>query len=194
MQPAELDECDDVTLLTRARADDAAAFSQLVRRHQSAALRVAAVICGSTTDAEDVVQDALVAVHRHLGAYRGSGSVRAWMLRIVANHAKNHVRGRVRRLRRDDRHARLLVRSDESADQAVERRFEHAQLAAALERLPEPDRAVLGCRFVAGLSEAETAEVLGTPVGTVKSRTARALARLQGQLTALDTGASDDRH
>ena len=149
-------------------------------------------MCGSTVDAEDIVQDAFVAVHGHLGAYRGTGSVRSWMLRIVANHAKNHVRGRVRRLRRDDRHAQLHVRTDEGADQAAERTLEHEQLAAALQRLPEHDRAVLGCRFVAGLSEAETAEVLGTPLGTVKSRTARALARLQSQLT--ESGDSDDPH
>jgi DNA-directed RNA polymerase specialized sigma24 family protein len=108
MRPAELADWDDLTLLTRARTDDRAAFAQLVRRHQSAALRVAAVICGSTTEAEDIVEDSMVDVHRHLGAYRGTGSVRAWMLRIVANHAKNHVRSRARRVRRDDHHARCI--------------------------------------------------------------------------------------
>ena len=182
MRPAELADCDDLTLLARARSDDRAAFAQLVRRHQSAALRVAAVICGSTTEAEDIVQDSMVDVHRHLGAYRGTGSVRAWMLRIVANHAKNHVRGRVRRIRRDDHHARLHVRTTEAADQAAEVRLEHEALASALRGLPEHDREVLACRFVTGLSEAETAEVLGTPLGTVKSRTSRALERLQRKL------------
>jgi len=57
--------------------------------------------------------------------------------------------------------------------------------------LPEPDREVLGCRFVAGLSEAETAEVLGTALGTVKSRTSRALARLQQELDV--TAATGER-
>jgi RNA polymerase sigma-70 factor, ECF subfamily len=182
MRPAELAECDDATLLARARGDDRAAFAQLVKRHQSAALRVASVICGSTTEAEDIVQDSMVDLHRHLDSYRGSGSVRSWMLRIVANHAKNHVRSRVRRLHRDDHHARLQLRPVEGADQAAEVKLEHEALASALRHLTEQDRAVLGCRFVAGLSEAETAEVLGTPVGTVKSRTSRALERLQRQL------------
>jgi RNA polymerase sigma-70 factor (ECF subfamily) len=177
-----LAECDDVTLLARARDDDRAAFAQLIRRHQSAALRVAAVICGSTTEAEDIVQDSMVDVQRHLGTYRGTGSVRSWMLRIVANHAKNHVRSRVRRLHREDHHARLHLRTSEGADTATETRLEHAALASALQRLPEHDRAVLACRFVAGLSEAETAEVLGAPLGTVKSRTSRALERLERQL------------
>ena len=128
------------------------------------------------------MQDSMVDVHRHLGAYRGTGSVRAWMLRIVANHAKNHVRGRVRRIRRDDHHARLHLRTTEGADQATDVRLEHEALAAALRRLPDHDREVLACRFVTGLSETETAEVLGTPLGTVKSRTSRALERLQRQL------------
>ncbi len=184
MRPSELADCDDLTLLARARDDDRAAFAQLVRRHQHAALRVAAVICGSTIEAEDVVQDSMVDVHRHLGSFRGTGSVRSWMLRIVANHAKNHVRGRARRLRRDDHHARLHLRTAEAADEATEVRLEHEQLAAALGRLGEHDREVLACRFVAALSEAETAEVLGAPLGTVKSRTSRALERLQRELTS----------
>ena len=187
MRPAELADCDDLTLLERARADDMAAFAQLVRRHQSAALRVAAVICGSTIEAEDVVQDAMVDVHGHLGSYRATGSVRSWMLRIVANRAKNHVRGRMRRLRRDDHHARLHLRVAEGADAATEARIEHEQLVAALRRLSARDREVLACRFVVGLSESETADVLGAPLGTVKSRTSRALERLQRQLVPGDS-------
>ena len=73
-------------------------------------------------------------------------------------------------------------------------RLEHEALAAALRRLPEHDREVLACRFVTGLSEAETAEILGTPIGTVKSRTSRALERLQRQLapTLTDSGEQTD--
>jgi RNA polymerase sigma factor (sigma-70 family) len=182
MRPAELTECDDVALIARARDGEGAAYGELMRRHQRAALRVAAVICGSTEEADDIVQEAFVAVHANLASYRATGTVRSWMLRVVANHAKNHVRSSVRRRRRDDRQARLAVRIDEGADEAVERRLEHEALAAALQRLPEPAREVLGCRFVAGLSEIETAEVLGAAVGTVKSRTSRALARLAAEL------------
>ncbi len=182
MPAADLTEYDDDTLLLRARNGERVAFGELVRRHQRAALRLAAVISGSTEEAGDIVQDAFVNMHRHLGSYRGSGSVRSWMLRVVANHAKNHVRGRARRLRRDDRHAGLAVRTDESAEQGAERRLEQQALADALRRLDRNDREVLGCRFVAGVGEAETAEVLGIAVGTVKSRTSRALARLRVEL------------
>ena len=185
MPAADFSEHDDDTLFARARDGDQQAFGELVRRHQRAALRMAAVISGSTEEADDIVQDAFVSVYRHLATYRGSGSLRSWMLRVVANHAKNHVRGRVRRLRRDDREAGLAVRVDESAELAAERHMEQEALAAALARLGPNDRAVLACRFVTGLSEAETAEVLDLAVGTVKSRSSRALVRLHAALAPL---------
>jgi RNA polymerase sigma factor (sigma-70 family) len=179
MHPAELTECDDMVLLSRSRGGDVDAFGELIRRHQGAALRLAAVIGGSTEEAKDIVQDAFVSVHSNLASYRGSGSVRSWMLRVVANHAKNHVRSRARRRHRDDRHARLDTRPFEGADAVAERELEREALIQAMRRLSLDDREVLGSRFLAGLSEAETAEVLGVALGTVKSRTSRALGRLQ---------------
>ena len=108
--------------------------------------------------------------------------MRSWLLRVVANGAKNHMRGRHRRRRLEDRHFRLELRSGESAELAAERRLEHERVVDALGRLGRRDREVLGCRFLAGLSEVEAAEVLGVPVGTVKSRTSRALNRLKREL------------
>ncbi|MCB9396003.1 MAG: RNA polymerase sigma factor [Acidimicrobiaceae bacterium] len=182
MNAADTTECDDDALVARARAGDRPAFGELVRRHQRSAVRVAAVISGSTEEAYDIVQDAFVNMHRHLGTYDGRGPVRSWMLRVVANHAKNQVRGRVRRLRRDERHAGLALTVADSAEEVAERRLEHEALVVALGRLRADDRAVLGCRFVVGLGEAETAQVLGIALGTVKSRTSRALGRLHDQL------------
>ena len=167
---------------------------ELSNSGQGAALRVAAVIAGSTDEAADIVQDAFVKAHDRLGTFRGDGSVRSWLLRVVANGAKNHVRGRHRRLRLEDRHFRLDVRSGESVELAAEQRFEHERVVDALGRLGRRDREVLGCRFLAGLSEAESAEVLGVPVGTVKSRTSRALDRLTRELNPTDdVVAEEDR-
>jgi RNA polymerase sigma factor (sigma-70 family) len=186
----ELRQLDDDALVARARADEPIAFGELVRRHQRAALRVAAVVSGSTEEAPDIVQEAFVSAHRALHTYRGSGSVRSWLLRIVANHARNAVRGRVRRLHRDDHYAGLVLRATEQLpDEIVERSAEHELLAAALASLATDDRAVLGCRFVAGLGEQETADVLGLPIGTVKSRTSRALARLRDRVADVEQGA-----
>lgn len=182
MRSPDVTECDDDVLVERARSGDRVAFGELVRRHQRAALRVAAVISGSTEEANDIVQNAFVGAHQGLSTFRATGSVRSWMLRVVANEAKNHVRGKVRRLHRDDRHAGLQIRVEAGADVEALEHVERAALAAALARLNTDDRQVLGCRFLADLSEAETASVLGIAKGTVKSRTSRALTRLRAVL------------
>lgn len=189
----DLADADDRELLARVLAGSDAAFGDLVRRHQQAALRVAAVISGSTDEAADIVQDAFVRAHARLATFRGDGSVRSWLLRVVANTAKNHVRGRSRRRRLEERELRLDVRVGESAEAEAERRLEHARVADALGRLGRRDREVLGCRFVAGLSEAESAEVLGVPVGTLKSRTSRALDRLARELHTAGDATREER-
>ena len=173
---------EDRELLARADAGQTVAYAELLRRHQGPALRVAAVISGSSDEAADIVQDAFIRAHGRLGSFRGEGSVRSWLLRVVANQAKNHVRSRGRRRRSEDHHFRLQVQWTESAELVAERNLEHAHVADALGRLDQRDRAILGCRFVAGLSESETADVLGIPLGTAKSRTSRALDRLARHL------------
>lgn len=186
MRSSELTECDDAELVARAVVGDRAAFGELVRRHRRAALRLAAVIGGSTDEANDIVQDAFVSVHRALGSFAGSGSVRSWLLRVVANHAKNHLRHQTRVRRRDDHHAALQIREQPGAEDVVLRLLDQRALADALGRLGASDREVLGCRFVAELSEMETADVLGVAVGTVKSRTSRALNRLRAELDDME--------
>ena len=169
----------DERLVERARTGDRNAYGELVRRHQTAALRLAATICGSTEEARDIVQDALVKGYRSLDRYRGEAPVRSWLLRIVANDAKNAVRASVRRLGREERYE-ALRRMSPPADPVGERvavDAESAVLLDVLATLDERDREVLACRFVVGLSEPETAATLGVPLGTVKSRTARALSR-----------------
>jgi RNA polymerase sigma-70 factor (ECF subfamily) len=177
---------DDDELLRRARAGDHRAYGELVRRHQTAALRLAAGISGSNEEARDIVQDAFVKGYRMLGSYRGDAPVRAWMLRIVANDAKNARRGHARRDRRETRYelaARPAARPDATAEAVVDL-DESSRLLAALAGLADHDREVLVHRYVAGLSEQETADVLGVPVGTVKSRTSRALDRARALVEA----------
>ncbi|MGZ4671362.1 MAG: RNA polymerase sigma factor, partial [Ilumatobacteraceae bacterium] len=99
----------DTDLVTRARAGDAAAFGALVGRHQVAALRLAAVISGSADDAADIAQEALVKAHRSLAKLTDPAMVRPWMLRIVANEAKNHLRSRDRRQHREQRYGSWVV-------------------------------------------------------------------------------------
>ncbi len=188
MRSQDVSELDDAELLGRSRAGDRRAFAALIGRHQRAALRLAAVVGGSTDEAPDIVQEAFVSVYRNLDGYRGSGSVRSWMLRVVANQAKNHVRGRIRRLHRDDRHARVELRIDPGVEDVAMERDDLRSLAEAMGHLGVNDREVLACRYMAELTEAETADVLSVAIGTVKSRSSRALQRLRAEMTTTETG------
>lgn len=178
----EQTEPSDSDLVARARAGDNASFGALVGRYQQAALRLAAAVSGSTDDAADIAQEAFVKAHRSLPKLTDPAMVRSWLLRIVANEAKNYLRGRERRRRRDDRYGSWVVAAVPDPEASALSSEEARSLAQALGRIAARDRQVLGYRYFAGLSEVETAAAVGVPVGTVKSRTARALTRLRTEL------------
>ena len=175
-------EPSDSDLVARARAGDAAAFGALVGRYQGAALRLAAAVSGSVVDAADIAQEAFVKAHRSLSRLTDPAMVRPWMLRIVANEAKNHLRGRDRRRQRDARYGSWVVATLADPEASALDADAARELSVALGRLGARDRQVLGYRYFAGLSEAETAQAVGVAVGTVKSRTARALDRLRTEM------------
>jgi len=166
------------------RPRDLESYDQLVREHQGIAFRTAYVITGSAADAEEVVQDAFVKAYRARGRFRSGAPFRPWLLAIVANEARN-------RRRASGRRARLTLQLAEerpsggaapSPEVALLAREERAELLAAVDRLGEEQRAAIACRYFLGLSEKETAAVLGCRPGTVKSRLSRALARLEEEL------------
>jgi RNA polymerase sigma factor (sigma-70 family) len=163
----------------RARRGDARAYESLVEEHQAIAFRTAYLITGSAADAEEAAQEAFVRAWLALKRFRQGADFRPWLLTIVANEARNRVRNRRRREGLAERVAQELswqAPLDETATAGDSR------LREALAALPEHDRGVLACRFVLDLGEQETAAVLGVARGTVKSRTARALERLRGEL------------
>ena len=135
---ASLDEASDDELVRRARAGDRVAYGELVRRHQHAALRLAAAVCGSTEEARDIVQDALVKGYRSLDRFRGDAPVRSWLLRIVANDAKNAVRARVRRIGREERYEGLDRASSSGAGDRRRRAGRRARRDGADAAAPEP--------------------------------------------------------
>jgi RNA polymerase sigma-70 factor (ECF subfamily) len=175
---------DDVALAARARRGDERAFEELVRMYQQLAFRTAFLLTRSAADAEDAAQTAFVKAWQALPRFRGGAPFRPWLLRIVANEALNRRRasGRLGALRL---RAATAVPSGGAAPSpegdvlAGQRREE---LLAAVNRLGDRDREILAYRFFLELSEAETAQVLGVRAGTVKSRTARALAKLREEV------------
>ncbi len=180
---------EDAELIERAREGEVMAYEELVRRYQDVAVRTAHVI-SPDGDAEDAAQEAFVKAHAALGRFRAGSPFRPWLLRIVANEARNRRRSAGRRaglaLRAaEDRPLDDAAPSPESAVLASERR---ATLVAALNALRDDDREVIAARYLLELSEAETAEALGIPRGTVKSRLSRALDRLRTQLGVAEPG------
>jgi RNA polymerase sigma-70 factor (ECF subfamily) len=169
---------EDGELIERAAGGDVGAFEVLVARHQGVALRVAHGIAGP--DAEDVVQEAFVKAFRALPRFRPGSPFRPWVLRIVANEARNA-------RRRGTRQEQLRVRAGSQAvttvaatpEEAAESEHDRRRLADAVASLSGTDREVIALRWFAGLSEAEMAVALGCRPGTVKSRLSRAHDRLR---------------
>jgi RNA polymerase sigma factor (sigma-70 family) len=168
-------------LVERARRGDEDAYEELVRAHQGIAFRTAYVVAGNASDAEEAAQEGFVKAYRALGRFRPGSPFRPWLLRIVANEARNRRRSAGRR-------AALSLRAaveESSGDAAPSPEGvllageEREQLLAAINRLREEERLVIACRYFLGLSEEETAEALGVRLGTVKSRTSRALEHLR---------------
>ena len=160
----------------------------LVARYTLPAHR-AAFLLGAGEEADDVVQEAFVKAFRHLSRFRAGEPFGPWLLRIVANETRNLTRSRRRRAAL----ALRLAAPDGTAPDgtapggpvdevlAAERR---GRLVAVVSALPDRERQVVVCRYFLDLSEAETAQVLGWPLGSVKSRTSRALNRLRGLLVS----------
>ena len=172
---------EDAELVVRAQRGDVDAYEALVGRYQDVAFRVAYLISRDAADAEEATQEAFVKAFRALARFRRGAALRPWLLRIVANEARNRRRAAGRRagltLRiAQDRRSGGAAPSPEAAVLAAER---HDRLLAAVNRLRDDDRLVISYRYLLDLSEADAAEALNWPRGTVKSRLSRALGRLR---------------
>jgi RNA polymerase sigma-70 factor (ECF subfamily) len=179
--------------ILRAKSGDVAAFEILVRAHQQIALRVAYLVAWDAGVAEDVTQEAFVKAYRALPRFRDDAAFRPWLLRIVRNEALNHRRrrGRQERLTLRVAHDPISGGAAPSPETTVIAGVERETVLAAVADLPDRYQDIVNLRYLAGLSEAETAETLGVPVGTVKSRTARALDRLEATLSDLKEDRND---
>ncbi|MFJ3787852.1 RNA polymerase sigma factor SigM [Kitasatospora sp. NPDC090091] len=173
---------DDAALLARHVAGDRDAFGLLVNRHRDRLWAVALRTLGDREEAADALQDALVSAFRSAHTFQGRSAVTTWLHRIVVNacldRARRTATRRTNPLDDDPQRLDALVGSAEPADSPVVRAEVHRELAAALAELPAEQRAALVLVDMQGYPVAEAAEVLGVPVGTVKSRCARGRARL----------------
>ncbi|MFI9360152.1 RNA polymerase sigma factor SigM [Kitasatospora sp. NPDC053057] len=191
---------DDAALLARHVAGDQEAFGLLVNRHRDRLWAVALRTLGDREEAADALQDALVSAFRAAPGFQGRSAVTTWLHRIVVNACLDRARRSATRRTTplDDDPQRLdgLVGTAEPADSPVVRAEVHRELTAALAQLPAEQRTALVLVDMQGYPVAEAAELLGVPVGTVKSRCARGRARLLPlvrHLRETDDGARGER-
>jgi RNA polymerase sigma-70 factor (ECF subfamily) len=178
--PAATDE----ELIARVSHGDATAFETLVNRYQKSALRVAQRYIGQQTEAEDLVQEAFLRVHRHAGQYNPeTASFKTWFFAILTNLCRNAVkRGK----------SLSFIELPEGApaiddpEGAIEQEEERAALAAAIAKLPPNQRLALILRHYEGFSYSEAAAALGISVQAFKSLLARARRSLRRELTGFE--------
>lgn len=172
---------------------DAEALTQLMRRYNQRLYRVARSILRSDADAEEAVQEAFYSAYRAMGQFRGEAALSTWLIRIVVNESNRRLR-KINRLstwlefnsdaRRDG------IRADITMDERVLNQPEPALLRAQtrhileehIDRLPDVFRAVFVLRAVEEYSVEETADCLGIPPATVRTRYFRARALLRKAL------------
>jgi RNA polymerase sigma-70 factor (ECF subfamily) len=175
---------DENELVELARRGDLRAWETIVRAYQGIAFRTAYILSGNAADAEEAAQDGFVKAYRALGRFRRGAPLKPWLLRIVANEARNRRRAAGRREALALRAAAQDRPGDAvpSPEAALLESESRARLLAAIERLSDEHRDAVACRYLLELSEDETAAALGIRRGTVKSRVARALERLRAEL------------
>ncbi|HLF74420.1 MAG TPA: sigma-70 family RNA polymerase sigma factor [Anaerolineales bacterium] len=174
-------------LISSAQAGDLNSFNTLVLAYQNLVFNAAFRILGDRFAADDAAQDTFILAFRNLSSFRG-GSFRSWLWRIVINVCRDQIR------RNKRRPTVRLAPPGEAGDgiespwwisdpgESPEQRMERADLAqtiqACLDELPLEYRLVVTLVDIQEMDYAEAAETMGLPIGTVKSRLARARARL----------------
>jgi RNA polymerase sigma-70 factor (ECF subfamily) len=182
-----LADADERELIARLRAREPDALGEVFRRLGSPMTTLAGSMLRDRDEANDVVEDALLRIHRAAPGFRGERGLRTWVLRIVANLCRDRLRRRkfiVPNTDDEDPFERAGLAFDpiEDWDDALDQHTLAAALERAITALPNDQREIVVMRHRLGLSHAEIMETLGVPEGTVKSRLARALAALREQV------------
>ncbi len=171
----------DHALLQATAAGDDRAFRQLFDRHHGAAVRLARRVAEHPEDADDAVQEAFLAVHRHAATFRADATFATWLYRIVVNHSLKHRRSarrrdaRERALPLDEFAAVTVAASDEELRRVLDRE---------IDRLPLRQRMVFALVVVEGVAIDDAATVVGLRPGTVRYHLTKARERLRERLRA----------
>ncbi len=183
---------DDRTLAAAVGAGERDAFTQLMRRYNQRLYRLARAMLRDDAEAQDALQDAYLAAYRAIDTFRGDAQFSTWLSRIVVNACLARLRRNARRqavapmvsiAANDEPDLELMDISHEaSPDDALMRAQVRALLERKLDALPEAFRVVFVLRCVEELSVEETAQCLGIPEATVRTRHFRARSLLRESL------------
>jgi RNA polymerase sigma-70 factor (ECF subfamily) len=178
---------DEAGLLEQCRRGDGLAWETLVRSYQSSVIAVTRHYLGDLEEARDTAQDVFVRLYENLDTFSGGDTFKPWLLRMARNASIDRIRRMkarppARDVSVDD--ARLTSRGDPEESAAASARED--LLRRALARIADHHREVVLLKEIQGLTLEEIAELLGLPVGTVKSRAARARLELAEVIRALE--------
>lgn len=191
MVSGTLASVDEQRLVAAAQRGNLDAFNELVLAYQDRVYNLAYRILGDPAAAEDATQEAFIAAYRTLKDFRG-GSFLSWLLRTVANHCYDELRRQKRRPavsweafgELDEEANPFLVNGQPTPEEAAQQAELADFLQDAIRSLPPDQRVVLVLSDVEGMDYEQIARTLRIPLGTVKSRLARARARLRDLLQA----------
>ncbi|HET7131515.1 MAG TPA: RNA polymerase sigma factor [Gammaproteobacteria bacterium] len=190
---APLADAPDAELARRVAAREPAAFEALMRRYNRRLFRTARAILRDDAEAEDALQEAYLQVYRAIGAFRGEAKLSTWLVRIVANEALMRMRKRTRRAEilpfqpgasDSEIHQIADTNMDDTPEVSAQRTEMRRLIEAQIDLLPDDFRAVFMLRSVEEMSVEETAEALGIPPATVRTRLFRARSLLREGLAA----------
>jgi RNA polymerase sigma-70 factor (ECF subfamily) len=187
----DLTEARDRDLVRRIDQGDEEAFRSLFRRYGATATALARRVARQPYLAEEIVQEAFLAVWRNPSAYDDArGSVRSWLMGTVHHRAVDAIRREeAQRRRAEESLASDVVVVEDPAEAVVEELGlpeERKMVRGALEELPAEQREVIELMYFGGLTQTRIAERLGLPLGTVKSRTLLGMRRLRGALGGVE--------
>lgn len=187
--PSDWEGLDDIELIEEAARGEADALSALYDRFSGLLLTMAIRMLGDRAMAEDLVHDVFMEVWRNASRYdRSRGTVRTWVLVRLRSRALDRLRSASSRREVPTDDVTPREAAAELEDPALEP--DRAAVRVALAELPDEQRKVLELSYFHGLSSSEIAERMGSPLGTVKSRTAAALAKLRTVMEPRRGGAS----
>jgi len=182
---SEIPSLADEDVMTLVQAGDPRAFEVLFDRHSGAAFSLAYRMVGNRVTAEDISQEAFLSIWRSRLRYRSDrGSVRTWVLGIVHHRAIDALRRNLVHDRRRATAEGLEERQEapELTDVEVVRRDEARQVRSAIGTLPSEQSRVVELAYFGGFTHSQIAEMLGTPIGTVKGRMRLGLEKLRREL------------